>query len=361
MDFKMCWKKVEFVEKSILWNVRYSPFGCIFGEMYSAFKLKVRLMRSLKLIHSSIVAFCMLLTVLSGCRSYDAALMDAIRKQEVGNVQRLLDGGAKADELTPGEHMLPLEAAAIGGNPEIVQMLIKHGAYPDSALGDDSPLWLALKNDHETAAAALVEAGARYDGPVRDGMKPFYCAAMLDYTQLVAKMAARGVDYYASGPQGTALHEAAENGNLSLVQMLATNKIDINYPNDLGETPIFLAAQQGKWEVVQWIAANGGKIDAVNHLGNTILHELAAKDDSLGIRTMCDLQINPDLQNVVGETPLHLAAAKGNAGAAIALIEICHADLNLRDLHLLSPAGLAYREGETDMVELLTARGGRLR
>lgn len=314
-------------------------------------------------LRSVSVLWGLLITILVGaaCRSHDAALMDAIRNQEVGTVERLLSGGADAERVPSGDTMFPLEIAASAGDPQIVEMLLDHGASPDSARGGVAPIWLALEHDHQAAAVALVAAGAKFDTPMRKGMTPFYCAVMLDFTDLVTKMVAHDADLYAPGPQGSPLHEAAENGNLPLLALLVANGAEINRINDLGETPIFLAAQRQKWEAVKWIVAHGGNINAANRLGNTILHELALNDEQEGMSIVCELKGNPDLQNMIGETPLHIAAAKGNAIAAVTLIELCAADLNLRDAHGLSPAGAAYREGESDMVDLLTARGGRLR
>jgi ankyrin repeat protein len=301
----------------------------------------------------------MLLSV--GCRSHNAALLDAIERQELGNVKRLLDGGAKADLVPEGATMFPLEAAAKGGNASIVKLLLDAGAHPDSARGPEPPLWWAMINGHEAAAVLLVDANAEIDGPMRKGTAPFYFAVMQDYTELVTKMIARGADIYAPGPNGSPIHEAAENGNLALLRLLVSTGANINRINDLGETPIFLAVEQKHWEVANWIVNNEGDINATNKLGQTVLHTLAATADSLAIQQVCALFAEPDIQNLVGETPLHIAAAKGNMIAARALIDQCNADLNLRDHHNLSPAGLAYREGQTEMVEFLTSRGGRLR
>jgi ankyrin repeat protein len=310
-----------------------------------------------------LVFYCLFpLTVWMGCRSYDAALMNAIRNQEVGNVQRLLESGAMADAVPPGEKLFPLEEAALHGNADIVKMLLEHGAVPDSFRGEISPLWLALEHDHEAAAVALVDAGAAFDNAsVFRGMTPFYCAAMLNFKDLVSKMVAHGTDIHAPGPQGSPLHEACDNGNLALAKLLVLNGADVNRINGLGETPIFLAAQNGHWEIAGWLVQSGARPSATNNLGNTILHEAARHDDSASVRHICLLGVDPNVQNKVGETPLHLAAAKGHAATAIALIDICQADLNKTEIHGLSPAGLAFREGETEMVELLTGRGGRLR
>lgn len=257
--------------------------------------------------------------------------------------------------------MFPIEAAAKGGNPGIVKLLLDAGAHPDSSKGTDTPLWWAMVNGHEAAAILLVEAHARVDGPKRRGMMPFYFAVMQDYTDLVTKMVAHQVDVHAPGPQGSPLHEAAQNGNLALVQLLIADGADLNRINDLGETPVFLAVQASRWEVVEWMVQHQGRIDAANKLGQTVLHALAEKEDSIAILKACALGANPDLHDLLGETPLHVAAAQGNLVAARALIRDCHAQLNLRDHLNLSPAGLAYREGQTEMVEFLTARGGRLR
>jgi ankyrin repeat protein len=302
-----------------------------------------------------------MLGMLGGCRSHNAALMDAIEKQEVGNVNRLLDGGAQANVVPEGANSFPIEAAAKGGNPAIVKLLLDAGAHPDSARGSETPLWWAMLNGHQDAAVALVDGGAKVDGPMREEMMPFYFAVMHDYTDLVTKMVAHEADIHASGPQGSPLHEAAENGNLALVRLLVVTGAEINRINDLGETPIFLAVEQSNWEVAEWFASNGGNINATNKLGQTVLHELAAKEDSIAIQKVCGMKPDPDVQNLIGETPLHIAAAKGNIVAARVLIEYCGADLNIRDNHNLSPAGLAYREGQEEMVEFLTSRGGRLR
>jgi ankyrin repeat protein len=308
---------------------------------------------------------CMLLAtiacLLGGCRSHDAALMDAIEKQEVGNVKRLLEGGAQANVVADGAMAFPIEAAAKRGNPAIVKLLLEAGAHPDSARGKEPPLWWALLNGHQEAAVLLVDAGAKVDGPVRKGMMPFYFAVMEDYADLVTKMIAHGVDVHAPGPQGSPLHEAADNGNLALVRLLVVTGAEVNRINDLGETPLFLAVEGKHWEVAEWLASSGGNINATNKLGQTVLHDWAVEEDSIAIQRVCGMKADPDVQNLIGETPLHIAAAKGNIIAARALLEYCGADINSRDNHGLSPAGLAYREGQDEMVEFLTAQGGRLR
>lgn len=307
-------------------------------------------------------AWMLVLTiVLTGCRSRDSALMDAVEKQEIGNVERLLAAGANAKVVPEGSSQFPIEAAARGGNPDIVRMLLVAGAHPDSARGERTPLWSAMVNGHEEAAVLLVDAKAQIDGPQEMGMSPLYFAVMHDYTDLVTKMIAHGADIHAPGPNGSPLHESAENGNAPLTRLLLANGASPNRGNELGETPVFLAVENGHWEVAEVLLDHKADLSIGNRLGNTFLHELAARDDSAAIRRACAMHPDPDVQNLIGETPLHVAAKLENMKAAAALIVFCGADLNLRDNHDLSPAGLAYREGKGLMVEYLTSMGGRLR
>jgi uncharacterized protein len=304
-----------------------------------------------------LVVVCML----CGCRSYDNALLDAVRKQEIGSVQRMLEGGARANEVPLGESEFPIEAAAKGGGTEIVRMLLAHGAHPDSARGDRSPLWWAIINGHEAAAILLVEAKAKLDGPLIKGVAPFYAAVMQDFSLLVPKMIAQGAEVNAPGPAGSPLHEAAENGNLAMTKLLIEKGAQVNRVNDLGESPVYLALENAHPDLAAFLAESGADLNLADKLGNTPLHALAAANRAGLIAKACGLGANPNGQNLLGETPLHIAAAHSLEQVASVLIDSCGANMNLQEIHGLSPAGLAYREGQSDMVEFLTARGGRLR
>lgn len=307
------------------------------------------------------VLFLLMGLFISSCNSYENALWDAVENQEVGNVERLLESGADVQRLLKDKTSTLIEIAAEKGNPEIVKMLLDKGVDPDSALNGESPLWLAMINGHELAAMALVEAGAKIDGPAREGYSPFYFAVMEDYLDLVTKMVAHKANIFAEGPAGSPAHEAAENGNLRMLQLLVVNGADLNRINTDGESPIFLAFDAGEYEAAKWMLQKGAVLRGANMLGNTILSNMTEKNDTVALRILCGFDAAPDLRNRLGETPLHRAAALGHLDAAKILVNDCKAKLNLRDNRGLSPAGLAFREGQTELVDYLTSVGGRLR
>lgn len=297
----------------------------------------------------------------NACNSYETALWEAVEKQEVGNVERLLDSGADPLVVPEGESRSIIEIAAEKGNPRIVKMLLATGIDPNLAKGGEAPLWLAMKNGFEASAIELVNAGADVNGPEMEGFTPFYFAVMQDFMELATKMLAHKADVYSAGPAGSPAHEAAENGNLGILQLLEINGADLNRINEEGETPLFLALDAKKYETAEFLLKHQANPNISNALGNTVLASMVSKNDTAAMRMLCRFNADPNTQNLKGESPLHQAAAKGFLEAAKILVQDCYAKLNLRDFLGLSPAGLAFREGQTDLVDYLTSIGGRLR
>jgi hypothetical protein len=96
------------------------------------------------------------------------ALFLAIRREDVGTVQLLLDAGADPDEPSPepqgpslGTALTPLHAAVHLGNLEIVSLLIAAGADVNAKLARiGSPLETAIMTTDADALEMLVDAGA---------------------------------------------------------------------------------------------------------------------------------------------------------------------------------------------------------
>jgi ankyrin repeat protein len=79
-------------------------------------------------------------------------------------VKVLLERGAEVNLVArhASIHVTPLHSAAAGGfHPEVVKLLLAHGADPNAAQdGGFTPLHSAAQNDHREVAEALLEAGA---------------------------------------------------------------------------------------------------------------------------------------------------------------------------------------------------------
>lgn len=96
-----------------------------------------------------------------------------------------------------------------------------------------------------------------------------------------------------SGPDPAALHDASRNGDATAVADLIRRGVDVNAVSEKGRTALHLAAREGHLAVVQQLLTAGATID------------LSATN----------------LSSDVGMTPLHLASLFGHRECAAALIE----------------------------------------
>ena len=115
--------------------------------------------------------------------------------------------------------------------PQVVRVLLKHGADPNLSLEDgQTPLVVAMARGNYATAAALVEGGA---DPTRR---------------------CRGGD--------TPLHYATRRGDLALVRLLlGCDAVDVNARGvECDATPLFLACASGDVDVAgeAWVARRAG-------------------------------------------------------------------------------------------------------
>lgn len=102
-------------------------------------------------------------------------------------------------------------------------------------------LHLAADNNNYEEVKKLVQEGARINAKNNKGLTPFELANSRNRSEIVAFF----VKYkYNTG--NTSLHDAAEKGNLELVNLLLEKGDDINAKGKRDSTPLHLAAFIGK-------------------------------------------------------------------------------------------------------------------
>jgi ankyrin repeat protein len=105
-----------------------------------------------------------------------------------------------------------------------------------------------------------------------------------------------------------ALHYAAGNRNILMVDLLLKNGAAINIEDVNGNRPLHRAVESGGVDVAEYLLRKGADINAVNKMGNTALHEVASKVGDVKMVTVL-LKSNPDLTaNHDGLTPEDIAA-----------------------------------------------------
>ena len=173
------------------------------------------------------------------------------RNSRVSMVQFLLENGAEQRLDIHGNY--PLHYAAISGNMEIVEMLLRSN-----------------KVDIETQNF--------------EGERPVHLAAGCGNMEVVELLLRRGARPSSGGHRGnTILHSAAEKCRFEVIQKLLRLGYGVNAENDHGETPLHLAATNTEgMKCVKLLLKSGARVSAVTNDGRGPAH-FAAESGSVEV------------------------------------------------------------------------------
>jgi ankyrin repeat protein len=171
----------------------------------------------------------------------------------------------------------------------------------------------------------------------------------------VSKAIAAGEKLDASSLGGmTALHWAAKNGSMEIIDILLENEADPNAGNKVGKTPVAIAAESGHMTVLERLVAEGGKIDTTDEIGGTPLLwacALSKKPETVAFLIERGADVNVIDSN--GMTPLIWAAGIGQPGA-VELLVGQGADLETVEIHQQETAVMrAARIGNIENLRIL--------
>lgn len=130
-----------------------------------------------------------------------------------------------------------LDAAALG-DADRLKRLIAAGAPLDPVDGSkQTPLLLAVQNNHLAAALLLIEAGSNINAQAANMDSPWLLAGARGRTDMLRHMIPKGPDLSLRNRfGGNALIPACERAHVETVQLLLTTRIDVNHVNNLGWT-----------------------------------------------------------------------------------------------------------------------------
>ncbi len=178
------------------------------------------------------------------------------------------------------------------------------------------------------------------------GWTLLHMAGERDDSDQVQKLIGQGYDVNARAANGqTALHVAAGHGNLGPMRILLAHKADPNIKDRQGRTAVQMAIEHDQ-AVEMLLAAHAEPSDI-------LVASFAGRADLVrrflaGDKTLKDLKTTQD------ETPLHIAARRGQDKVAAVLLDY-GADPNAADSNKVRPLHWAAYRGDREIVALLLA------
>ena len=163
---------------------------------------------------------------------------------------------------------------------------------------------------------ALAPVSAAFDAPVAD-------AAMRQDVDAVRGLLAREADPDAAHGDGmTALHWAAQHGDVEIIALLTGAGADVAGRTRLGgHTPLHVASRRARAAAVRALLAAGADAGAVTSTGATALHFAAGSGSAAAVSALLDGGADVDAREPVwGQTPLMFAAARARTEAIVVLL-----------------------------------------
>ena len=329
--------------------------------------------------------------LLSTGQAFAGELHDAAKAGDLDMVKKLLEQGVPVNEdVHAGRGTPPLHGALYSGNPEIIELLLAHGADVNKSHAGHTvlyqvprldPRWINSKERPEAFTAAdrvsiaeiLLSFGAEVDA--------------LNFEKTSAGPYEEDYDLYSA----IALHIASMHGEADVVAVLLKHnanpqarvqlkdRVRHHYPhgrvysgigptllyvfdrfeNPAGMTPLHFAAWGGSRETIEHLLTNGADIHATDDEGRTPLHFTAySSKGEAAAQLLLDRGAEIDAYSRSGRIPLHLCVQRNNT--AVAALLLAHgADINAEDNEGKLPLDFAAQHTDDKLMALLDEYGAK--
>ncbi|KRG71938.1 ankyrin repeat domain-containing protein [Pseudoxanthomonas dokdonensis] len=216
-------------------------------------------------------------------------LHHAARSSDPGVAALLRDAAADIDALNH-EGQSPLAIACIAGNWRLARFLLERGAKPEPAAGQPALLAAAATDEDDPAGVLL----------------------LLKHKARVATRDTR---------QRTALHQAAQAGNVEVVDALLAAGAEVNVADAEGRTPWLEAARAGRIAVLEKLAEANADVAAVDAEQRNAAW-LACSGELVSpalLRRLLEWGVDADQADSHGKRAVDIAAAAGRWSIVSAL------------------------------------------
>ncbi|MDP0588885.1 MAG: ankyrin repeat domain-containing protein [Candidatus Endonucleobacter bathymodioli] len=223
----------------------------------------------------------------------------------------------------------PLHYAATLTDPEPLNMLLNHNA----SLGVDA---------------------IQVDITNKKGFTPLHFAVLQAKKESIKLLLA------AKASSNTALHFAIQVGNIECLRLLLdVENILVNVPNDEGYTPLHYAVKTDQAEIVKVLLTVDGihQVQKMNKQGNTPLHVAIMRGNIEVIKALLTVdgihQVN--IMGANDYTPLHLATILDDPASLDTLLAVTDIQVDITNKKGSTPLHLAVMQGKKESIKLLLA------
>jgi ankyrin repeat protein len=217
-----------------------------------------------------------------------------------------------------------LVVAAMKGQEEVVELLLRKGARQSARVNDEwTSLSYASQNGHDKVVDALLDSNRdTLETTDECGRTALHLAVLADKHEVVKSLLAHKANVNAQDNSGsTALHYASWNGYDRIVQTLLENYSLVSATDKHGSTPLHLASSNGHGRVVDMLIRHSADVEAADRSGRRALHQASSNGHKTVVETLLKRGALVTARDNYGRTPLDLTRTNENAELETLLLE----------------------------------------
>ncbi|XP_077534651.1 uncharacterized protein LOC144146584 [Haemaphysalis longicornis] len=154
------------------------------------------------------------------------------------------------------------------------------------------------------------------------------------------------------------LHAACFSGNKGLIDLMLAGNLGLDCEDENGNKPLHYAAHGNKPEIIRFLLSEGANINATNKHKHTALH-FAVKEgflDCVRDLTKYHVILNANIKDDMGNTALHVAIAGMNAEMVNELANLPKVDFSVPNNYGLNTLHMAALKGNVGAAKMILSR-----
>ena len=301
--------------------------------------------------------------ILTGKMHGYSALSSAAQNGHVEILQYLLQQGISANaEVTPNGGT-PLLMASLDGQLDCMRVLLAAGADIDRPNDKGyTPLYGAAWAGQLAALELLLASGAKVKEWSCSANDPLCIAASKGYLACVQALTSAGNPIITDRTYDySALHSAAENGHVEVLQYLLQCLLQQGISADTESlpnagTPLLIASQEGHLACINALLDAGCDINRSNEYGRTALYYAAKEGHLAALELLLASGANTQHWSSHQSDPLCTAALNGHMACVRALVS-AGAPIVTGSTHGFSALNDAAQNGHVEILQYLLQQG----
>ena len=299
---------------------------------------------------------CLKYLLTKGAELQPRALNEAAGNAQPRMVKLLLELGLSTNDI-PGT-MTPLMEAAKAGSAECVQILLEHGAKPNTRGLDNWPMLIfAAQGTNAECTRLLLQAGARPDSRNKVKLNALHYAVYHNQPDTVAVLLEYKADpTLRNNSLNTVLDIAIKQDYTECIQLLAECRPSGEEGHAYFTSALEQALTVGIAELAQFLINQGADPHAVDEAGFSHLMHAARGGNPDCVRLMLNHGLSVEPREKGTTSALHMAAVNGNLECVQILLD-AGADINAGSPTCPTPLHYALSNNHTECARLLLERG----